>query len=115
VNTAFLLEIRQYFNTAKLSNIQSDDAHIQSEPISKTTTVHTPSNKFAATDVWFDLRMIHVNLLDGREIGVPLTWFPKLWNARDDQRKSWHLTADRTAIYWEKLDQAISVAELLKG
>jgi hypothetical protein len=115
VNTAFLLEIRHYFNTAKSSNIQRDDAHIQSEPISKATTVHTPSNKLAATDVWFDLRMIHVSLLDGREIGVPLTWFPKLWNAQDGQRKSWHLTADRTAIYWEKLDETISVAELLKG
>jgi hypothetical protein len=77
--------------------------------------VHTPSNKLAAIDVWFDLRMIHVSLLDGREVGVPLTWFPKLWNAQDGQRKSWRLTGDGTAIYWEKLDETISVAELLKG
>ena len=30
-----------------------------------------------ATEVWFDSHMMHVRLLDGREISVPVEWFPK--------------------------------------
>jgi hypothetical protein len=112
--TAVLFEIRHYFSTAKSSNIQRDYAHIQSEPIAKGTIAHASSTKPVAKDVWFDPGMMHVSLLDGREIGVPLTWFPKLWDAQDGQRRRWRLTGEGTTIYWEKLDEAISVTELLR-
>ena len=39
-----------------------------------------------ASDVWFDSDMVHVRLLDGREISVPLEWFPKLGDATNEQR-----------------------------
>jgi hypothetical protein len=34
-----------------------------------------------ASKVWFTEDMLYVLLLDGREIGVPLLWFPKLRKA----------------------------------
>ena len=42
-----------------------------------------------ASEVWFDNNMMHVRLLDGREISIPLEWFPRLRNATDKQRKNW--------------------------
>ena len=131
-DTAVLFEIRHYFSTDKSSNIRRDYANIQSEPISKEatgykplteripTTLSTqpvaikPSTEPMATDVRFDPRMMYVSLLDGREIGVPLAWFPKLRDAQDGQRKRWRLTGNGTAIHWENLDEDISVAALLK-
>jgi len=29
-----------------------------------------------ASEIWFDPDMLHVRLLDGREISVPIEWFP---------------------------------------
>jgi hypothetical protein len=130
--TTFLFEIRHYFRTGKASNIQPDYTNIQSVPISKEGTGYKPSTERIATmlstqpvaikpstepmatDVWFDSRMMYVHLLDGREIGVPLAWFPKLRDAQDGQRKRWRLTDSGTGMHWEDLDEDISVAELLK-
>lgn len=66
-----------------------------------------------ATDVWFDADMMRVRLLDGREIGVPLEWFPRLRDATDDARMKWRLIGKGTGIHWEELDEDISVNALL--
>jgi len=67
-----------------------------------------------AKDVWFDSDMMHVRLLDGREISIPLEWFPKLRDANDEQRKKWSLIGRGIGLHWEELDEDISVASLLK-
>jgi len=65
-------------------------------------------------DVWFDSHMIHVRLLDGREISAPLEWFPRLRDASDEQRKRWRLIGRRIGIHWEDIDEDISVGSLLQ-
>ena len=67
-----------------------------------------------ASDVWFDSDMMHVRLLDGREMSVPLEWFPKLRDATNEQRKRWRLIGRGIGIHWDELDEDISVAALLK-
>ncbi len=66
-----------------------------------------------ASDVKVDDDMIHVRLLDGREISVPLEWFPKLRDATAIQRKNWRLIGGGYGIHWADLDEDISVAALL--
>lgn len=66
-----------------------------------------------ASEVWFDANMMHVRLLDGREISVPLEWFPRLRSATDDQKKKWRLIGRGIGIHWEELDEDISIASLL--
>lgn len=68
-----------------------------------------------ASDVWFDNDMMHIRLLDGRELSVPLEWFPKLRDANDDQKKKWRLIGNGIGIHWEDIDEDISVAALLRG
>jgi hypothetical protein len=68
-----------------------------------------------ASDVWFDPNMMHVRLLDGREINVPIEWFPRLRNATEEQRKDWRLIGKGIGIHWEALDEDINVALLLHG
>jgi hypothetical protein len=67
-----------------------------------------------ASDVWFDSDMMHIRLLDGREISAPLEWFPKLRDATVEQRKKWRLIGRGVGIHWDVLDEDISVAALLK-
>ncbi len=68
-----------------------------------------------ANEVWFDSDMMHVRLLDGREISVPIEWFPRLRNASQEQRKNWRLIGKGVGIHWEDIDEDISVAALLAG
>jgi len=66
-----------------------------------------------ASEVWFDSHMMHVRLLDGREINAPIEWFPKLRAATEEQRRNWRLIGKGIGIHWEDLDEDISVTALL--
>jgi hypothetical protein len=66
-----------------------------------------------ASDIWFDADMMHVRLLDGREVSVPLEWFPRLRDASEVQRSNWRLIGRGVGIHWEDLDEDISVSSLL--
>jgi hypothetical protein len=56
---------------------------------------------------------LRVVLADGREIAVPLVWFPRLLNATTEQRKEWRLIGGGIGIHWEPIDEDISVESLL--
>jgi hypothetical protein len=56
---------------------------------------------------------LQVTLADGREISVPLLWFPILWKADKKQRENWRLIGDGIGIHWEDIDEDISVESLL--
>lgn len=66
-----------------------------------------------AVDVSFTSDSLRVTLADGREIGVPLEWFPLLCNATEEQRKNWRLIGGGIGIHWESVDEDISVESLL--
>lgn len=65
------------------------------------------------TDVAFDEDSMWVGLSDGRTIGVPLAWFPRLLNGDAAARQDFFLSP--SGIHWEGLDEDISVALLLAG
>jgi hypothetical protein len=65
----------------------------------------------SATDVRFDADTMWVSLEDGRTLGVPLAWFPRLMGTTPAQRDAVEVTA--FGLYWEALDEDISVPALL--
>ena len=54
-----------------------------------------------------------VELSDGRTLGVPLAWFPRLLRATPEQRNACGLSG--RGLHWSTLDEDISVAGLLAG
>jgi hypothetical protein len=66
-----------------------------------------------ATSVSCDNDSLRVVLADGREISVPLEWFPTLRDATDEQRRQWRLIGGGIGIHWEAIDEDISVESLL--
>ena len=66
-----------------------------------------------ATGVEFNEDMLRVRLSDGREISVPLEWFPRLRDANREQRANWRLMGKGVGIHWEDIDEDLSVAGLL--
>jgi hypothetical protein len=69
----------------------------------------------SAKTVWFDDYTMWVDLQDGRTVGVPLAWFPRLLDASVEQRQTVRISASGEGLHWEELDEDISVAGLLAG
>jgi hypothetical protein len=55
------------------------------------------SNRIA--DVRFDERRMYVLLQDGREISVPLWWYPRLLRAKPEQRNNWEILSFGDALH----------------
>jgi hypothetical protein len=68
-------------------------------------------SEIRATHVRFDTDSMWVSLSDGRELGVPLAWFPRLLHATPEQRLQVRIST--RGLHWEELDEDISVVGLL--
>lgn len=66
-----------------------------------------------ANSVRFDQDSMWVELSDGRTLGVPLAWFPRLLNGSAEQREQ--VSISNRGLHWEGLDEDISIAGLLAG
>ncbi len=66
------------------------------------------------TEVSFEGDVLQVFLSDGREIRVPLEWFPKLRDASREERQHWRLIGKGVGIHWAELDEDISLDGLLR-
>lgn len=56
-----------------------------------------------------------VDLVDGRSLTVPLSWYPRLLHASQAERQNWQLLGDGYEIEWIDLDEHIGVEGLLAG
>jgi len=68
-------------------------------------------SRLSPDKVWFDDDNLWVLLADGRTIGVPLVWFPRLLHAGQAARACFELTS--RGIHWDQLDEDIGVQGLL--
>jgi hypothetical protein len=66
-----------------------------------------------ATGVRFDRDSMWLSLSDGRVLGVPLAWFPRLMRGTREQREACRITS--RGLHWDALDEDVSVTGLLEG
>ncbi len=67
-----------------------------------------------AVDVACSADKLQVVLADGREISVPLKWYPRLLDATPRDRNDWQLLGGGLGIHWEALDEDVTVESLLR-
>ena len=70
-------------------------------------------SKNAVNIAFEDSKMI-VFLEDGRELSIPLEWFPRLRKASSEQLSKWRLIGKGEGIHWSEIDEDISVENLLE-
>jgi len=68
-----------------------------------------------AIKVAFDADSMWVDLADGRKLGVPLAYFPRLLNAKVRQRKNYMISGGGTGLHWAEIDEDICVQALMQG
>ena len=67
----------------------------------------------SATEIRFENEKMWVSLSDGRTLGIPLEWFPRLARATPEERSDF--TISPYGLHWDALDEDISSAGLLEG
>jgi hypothetical protein len=68
-----------------------------------------------AEKIWFDEENLWLLLYDGRQLAVPLAYFPRLLHAKPEQRRKFEISGGGTGLHWDDLDEDISVPALLMG
>ena len=71
------------------------------------------STSVRPVEVRFDDASMWVELDDGRILGVPLAWFPRLLHSSKAARSQVELSPG--GLHWEELDEDISISGLLAG
>ena len=71
------------------------------------------SSSVRASSVRFDQDSMWIELSDGRTLGVPLAWFPRLLHGSTSEREQ--VTISSRGLHWESLDEDISIDGLLAG
>lgn len=65
--------------------------------------------------VEIDTTRLTVDLMDGRTIAVPLAWYPRLFEATQEQRQCWEIAGGGYGIHWPEIDEDLSTEGLLRG
>lgn len=66
-----------------------------------------------AMAVRFDEDSFWVDLEDGRTLGIPLAWFPRLLHGSPELRAK--VSISPSGLHWDELDEDISIAGLIAG
>lgn len=77
--------------------------------------MNTSVSEALAREVRFDEDTMWVDLADGRTLGVPLAYFPRLLSASPTERAKYVISGGGTGLHWDDLDEDISVPALLLG
>ncbi|WP_082879984.1 DUF2442 domain-containing protein [Methylomonas methanica] len=64
-------------------------------------------------NIRIDSQYLHVELADGRIISTPLSWYPQLQTAEDEQRTDYRFICGGTGIEWTQLDYHLSIESML--
>ncbi|MAZ27153.1 MAG: hypothetical protein CL868_08775 [Cytophagaceae bacterium] len=76
-------------------------------------SISTINKSRQAVEVSFSQNKMIILLEDGRELAIPLDWFPRLRNASPEQLKNWRFIGNGEGLHWEELDEDISVENLI--
>jgi hypothetical protein len=68
-----------------------------------------------AQDVRVTKDTLIVDLVDGRTLSVPVSWYPRLAHGTPAEQAEWQLIGRGHGIHWPRLDEDIAVEDLLAG
>jgi hypothetical protein len=70
-------------------------------------------NELAIKDIKITNEMIIAHINDGRTVSIPISWFPLLSNASENQRQNFEISPGGYGIHWPDLDEDISIKSFI--
>lgn len=65
--------------------------------------------------VRFEGDRLIVELSDGRFLGTPMRWYPRLDGATDAQRNRWEILGHGIGVHWPDVDEDLSLEGMMAG
>ena len=106
---SFFESLRAILVVQPFEYISLDNFHI---PMSISTIEIQPT---LAERISIDNESLMIDLVDGRNISVPLEWYPRLLHGTPQERNNWRLIGRGEGIHWSDLDEDISVENVWAG
>ena len=78
-------------------------------------TTAKATDRVAIRNVRCDETMLFVDLSDGRALGTPLFWYPRLLSATPAQRDNWEILGPGIGVHWPDVDEDLSLDGMLAG
>lgn len=66
-------------------------------------------------DVTVQDQVLAATMSDGREITLPIAWFPRLLNATSKQRMNLEISPGGYGIHWPEIDEDVSIKAFIEG
>jgi hypothetical protein len=86
-------------------------------PVQYPATAYTFPTEAVIHEVRLDHEYIHVALIDGRILSIPLWWIPTVHHAPADEREKFEINRSRTMIIWDpdkgEINDEIRIADYL--
>ena len=83
------------------SQIAEQAVEVKRYDIQYPASAYTLPSDARVHQVEFDDEYVHVDLIDGRKISIPLWWIPTLHNAPRDELEKYEINRSRTMIVWD--------------
>ncbi len=83
------------------SPTQEEKEKVRRYNIQYSITAYTFPTDARIHRAWFNDEYLHVELMDGRVLSVPLSWIPTLYNAAPDRREKFEISRDRRWLIWD--------------
>ena len=77
------------------------------------TEMKTFKTDIKIKEVFFRDKKVFFSLEDGREIGAPLEWFPKLNTASTEELLDFSISPGGYGVHWNKVDEDLSAYGML--
>ncbi len=77
------------------------------------SSIASPDTRPRATSATVGTGRLRVTLTDGRDVGIPIVWYPWLAGATPEQQSDLTIIEDGLGLWWEQLDDGLSVPGLL--
>lgn len=75
----------------------------------------TITSDIKISKVFFRDEKIFFLLEDGREIGSPLKWFPRLYNASEEELMDYSISPGGYGVHWNSVDEDLSAYGMLNS
>lgn len=77
------------------------------------TEMKTVKTDIKIKDVFFRDEKVFFSLEDGREIGAPLEWYPKLYTASKEELLDFSISPGGYGVHWNRVDEDLSAYGML--
>ena len=77
------------------------------------TVMKTVKTDIKIREVFFRDEKVFFSLEDGREIGAPLEWYPKLNKASKEELLDYSISPGGYGVHWNRVDEDLSAYGML--